>query len=256
MLSSSQLSFTGLSSILLLLLSSTLKGNCAPKDDKNNCSVIHGTITLYLKQTADTDKIRYNARSIIFEAISNGEIASTSLGVTSLTYLGPSFQKPESELKNGTIQPTSANGEPRSTIQATGILIILGSCSSVILVGTVCLMARKHNRETKRKKQYDFNFSDDDDGGGVVTSHIDNESSSDSNTSDSSIESPVADESWDADQQGLSVIMEATNEASSREESASLSLQMSNSGWTTDEDSTTSTQVSVISGFSDMLMHD
>ena len=205
-----------------------------------------------MNEEADTDVIRYNARSIIYEAMNNGEIASSSLGVSSMTYLGPSYQKPVSEQNSQTIQPASGKVEPKSTLKATGILIILGSCSSAFIAVTVCFVATKHHREIKnRKKHYNFDLNDSDD---VVTSHIDG--CIDSNSSDSSIESPAPDESWDANQQGLSVIMEATNEASSRGESASLSLQISNSGWTTDEDSTTSTQVSVISGFSNMSIHD
>lgn len=216
---------------------------CVPEDESNNCAVVHGTVSLFLEKAADLDLVRYLSRSAIFDSMKDKSTIERTKGVAKLSYLGPSFKKPESIIRNDQTRET----KKQTTMATTTILIILGSCSSVTILGTVFfVMKSQRHRHNNMKPVYDFDESQ---------GHQTSEKKRWMNTSQNLTESNdsendgVQDDSWDDNQEILSVIMEATHEASTR----GGSIQVSNAGWTTDEDSTMSyNQTSVVSGFSNL----
>lgn len=117
----------------------------------NDCTIVHGSLTLFLRQDAHLEYVRYAARYVINEAMKNNFLVSPRVEfLVSASYKGPRITKPDSY----SVASTEVTTETPATktmggMNALNKVIIATLCSAVVGIVAAFLLFKKvfHSRQ-------------------------------------------------------------------------------------------------------------
>jgi hypothetical protein len=197
----------------------------------NDCTIVHGSLTLFLRQNSDVENVRYAARYVINEAMKNNFFVAPRVdSVLKVSYKGPRIMKPETfsfespDIIGETSSSTSS--ETGNGLNALNKVIIATLCSAIVGIVAAFVLFKKvfHSRQNC------FAYCD---GSGVDRAYVEEAHFRSPNKQDDDNIFPMVDVDVDADAtdlgenqvveydiaNGLQVIHEASSDTMSMNES-------------------------------------
>jgi len=113
----------------------------------NDCTIVHGSLTLFLRQNADLENVRYAARYVINEAMKSNYFAAPRVDfLIGASYRGPKITKPDpqtfasAEVNTGSESPFTKTVDGMNTLNK---VIIATLCSAIVGIVAAFVLFKK-----------------------------------------------------------------------------------------------------------------
>lgn len=114
----------------------------------DDCTIVHGSLTLFLQDDADLPSVRYAARYVINQIMKNNLLVSSVNNLIMAAYNGPKIVSPESPTIISNAEITGGGGSPSSSTGRSGLssmnkVIISTLCSAVVGIVAAFVLFKK-----------------------------------------------------------------------------------------------------------------
>jgi len=114
----------------------------------DDCTIVHGSLTLFLQDGADLPSVRYAARYVINQVMTNNLLVSSVKHLIMATYNGPNIVAPESTTTISNAEITGSGGPNSSSTGRSGLsamnkVIISTLCSAVVGIVAAFVLFKK-----------------------------------------------------------------------------------------------------------------
>ena len=99
----------------------------------DDCTIVHGSLTLFLQDGADLPIVRYAARYVINQIMQNDLLVSSVNNLITAAYNGPQIVAPESPTTIPNAEITGSGGSQSSPTSSSGL-----SAMNKVIVSTLC----------------------------------------------------------------------------------------------------------------------